>query len=50
MRKVQSGSGEGGWRLALTISHKGKTQDGIEFARRAVDAWRRHLAAWGLKP
>ena len=47
---VQSGSGEGGWRLALTISHKGKTQDGLEFARQAVDAWRRHLAGWGLKP
>ena len=47
---VQSGSGEGGWRLALTISHKSKTQDGVEFARRAVDAWRRQLAAWCLKP
>jgi hypothetical protein len=45
---VQSGSGQRGWRLALTISHKCKTQGGIEFARRAVDAWRRHLAGWGL--
>jgi hypothetical protein len=45
---VSGGSGEGGWRLAVMISHGGKTLDGLDVARAAVEAWRGHLKGWGL--
>jgi hypothetical protein len=45
---VQAGSGEGGWRLVMTIQHQGKVLDGLDFARAAVAAWERHLKAWKL--
>jgi hypothetical protein len=38
----------GSWRLRLVVKHAGKTLDGLELARDAVDAWRRHLTDWGL--
>jgi hypothetical protein len=44
----QPGSGQGGWRLTMEISHKGKTIDGLDFAEKAVAAWERHLKRWGL--
>lgn len=47
-RGVRAGSGEGGWRLDAPISHHGKLLDGLEVARGAVEAWRRHLQGWGL--
>lgn len=47
---VRSGSGEGGWRLKVTIEHDGKLLDGLDVARAAVEAWRRHLKGWGLIP
>jgi hypothetical protein len=40
--------GNAGWRLSLTIRHKGKTLDGLNFACEAVSAWERHLSQWGL--
>ncbi len=40
--------GDAGWRLSLTIRHKGKTHDGLNFAGEAVSAWERHLSRWGL--
>ena len=40
--------GDAGWRLSLTIRHKGKTHDGLNFAGEAVSAWKRHLSRWGL--
>jgi len=40
--------GKAGWRLSLTIWHKGKTLDGLNFAGKAVSAWKRHLRQWGL--
>lgn len=39
---------DAGWRLSLTIRHKGKTHDGLNFAGDAVAAWKRHLSRWGL--
>jgi hypothetical protein len=45
---VRSGSGEGGWRLKVEIEHDGKVLDGLDVARDAVEAWRRHLKGWGL--
>jgi hypothetical protein len=48
VRGVQAGSGEGGWRLEVTVAHHGKALDGLRVARAAIDAWRRHLIAWGL--
>ena len=40
--------GNAGWRLSLTIQHKGKTHDGLNFADEVVSAWARHLRRWGL--
>ena len=40
--------GDAGWRLSLTIRHKGETHDGLNFAGEAVSAWERHLTRWGL--
>jgi hypothetical protein len=45
---TQSGSGEGGWRLKVTIDHGGSMLDGLDVARAAVDAWRRQLRGWRL--
>ena len=39
---------DAGWRLSLTIRHKGETHDGLNFAGKAVSAWERHLSQWGL--
>jgi hypothetical protein len=44
----QPGSGEGGWRLKMEISHGGKTIDGLDFAAQAVAAWEHQLKGWGL--
>jgi hypothetical protein len=40
--------GDAGWRLSLTIRHKGKTHDGLSLAGDVVSAWERHLNGWGL--
>ena len=40
--------GDSGWRLSLTIRHKGKTHDGLNFADEVVSAWARHLRRWAL--
>jgi hypothetical protein len=45
---TRAGSGEGGWRLEMKITHHQKTLDGLELAQAAVAAWRRHLKNWGL--
>jgi hypothetical protein len=37
-----------GWRLRLTVDHGGSSLDGLEMARKAMDAWRRTFASWGL--
>lgn len=44
----QAGSGEGGWRLKMELTHRGQTLDALKVARASVDAWRRHLTGWGL--
>ncbi len=38
----------GGWRLSLPIHHGPRQWDGLDFARRAVEAWRDALRGWGL--
>jgi hypothetical protein len=38
----------GAWRLRLTIEHAGRTLDGLEIARDAVETWRRRLSSWKL--
>jgi hypothetical protein len=44
-----SGTGVGeGWRLDLSIRHRGRDLDGIAVAQDAVAAWQRLLAEWGL--
>ncbi|MEQ8693974.1 MAG: hypothetical protein RIC85_01425 [Gammaproteobacteria bacterium] len=43
----ESGAG-GGWRLCLEIRHKGKTLDGMDVARRVMNAWRTYLKGSGL--
>jgi hypothetical protein len=48
VRGVRAGSGEGGWRLEVEISHAGRSLDGLEVARAALAAWERQLATWGL--
>jgi hypothetical protein len=48
VKGVRAGSGSGGWRLEVAISHAGREVDGLVAARRAVDAWSRRLGAWGL--
>jgi hypothetical protein len=40
--------GDAGWRLSLTIRHKSKTLDGLDFAAEVVSAWKAHLNQWGL--
>jgi hypothetical protein len=40
--------GDAGWRLSLTIRHKSKTLDGLNFAAEVVSAWKTHLSQWGL--
>jgi hypothetical protein len=39
---------KGGWRLSLTITHKQKSYDGLDFASEVVSAWKRHLDTWRL--
>lgn len=39
---------DAGWRLSVQIHHKGKTIDGLSFARDVVSAWERRLRHWGL--
>jgi len=41
-------SGPNGWRLDLTIRHKGDDLDGMAIAEDAVAAWERLPAGWGL--
>lgn len=41
-------SGPDGWRLDLTIRHKGNDLDGLVVAQEAVATWGRLLAGWGL--
>jgi hypothetical protein len=36
------------WRLNVRINHGGRILDGLDFARQAVDAWRRLLQSWHL--
>lgn len=43
----QPGS-RGSWRLRLKIQHKGRTLDGMDVAREAMDAWRAYLKTSGL--
>lgn len=38
----------GGWRLCLEIRHKGQTLDGMDVARRVMNAWRTYLKGSGL--
>jgi len=40
--------GDAGWRLSLTIRHKGKTHDGLSLAGDVASAWERQLNGWGL--
>ncbi len=47
-RGVQAGSGEGGWRLELLISHGTGSLDGLEVAEAAMRAWKRQLERWNL--
>lgn len=44
---VKPGS-EDGWKLRLEIKHKGQTLDGMDVARKAMDAWRAYLKTSGL--
>jgi hypothetical protein len=48
VKGTQSGSGDGGWRLELTVEHAGKTLDGLKIAREVIAEWQRQLAGWGL--
>jgi hypothetical protein len=45
---IRPGSGQAGWTLEMKVTHHGKVLDGLDIARRAVAAWRRHLKGWGL--
>jgi hypothetical protein len=47
-RGVTSTSQGADWQLAMTITHAGKTLNGLDVARAAVDAWQHHLSNWGL--
>ena len=38
----------GTWRLDLVIEHDLRRLDGLAFAKRAVEAWRKILTGWGL--
>ena len=45
---IAPGSGKGGWRLKVVISHGRKKLDGVDVAKAAIAAWRSHLQDWGL--
>jgi hypothetical protein len=45
---VREGAATGGWRLEVELAHAGRQLDGLDVARRAVEAWRWHLQGWGL--
>jgi len=36
-----------GWRLAVTVTHRGVAREGLDIAREAVRAWERVLTGWG---
>jgi hypothetical protein len=38
----------GGWQLRLRIEHRDRYLDGLQFARDAVEGWRRFLSTRGL--
>ncbi len=45
---TMEGLRQGGWRLGLTIHHGPHTYDALDFAERAIAAWRQQLAVWRL--
>lgn len=36
------------WQISMTISHNGKTLDGLRFAEDAIAAWEAQLKNWGV--